>query len=121
MRGEDQPRLQGDEPGTAQAAEFHLLQYAQQLDLRKQAQIANLIQEQSAVVGLLEISFSRPNRSGEGALFMAKQLGLNQSLRDGAAGNSHKRTADSGAQIVDSAGDQLLAGSAFTGHQHCGV
>ena len=91
MRGEDQTSPQRYEPGAAQAAEFHLLQDPEQLDLREQTQIADFVQEQRAVGRLLEIAFMRSHRAGVGTLFMAEQLGLNQSFRDGATGNSHKR------------------------------
>src|SRR5208337_1105217 len=46
MRGEDEARAQGNELVASQAAEFHLLQDAEQLDLREQAEIADFIKEQ---------------------------------------------------------------------------
>src|SRR5208337_4721765 len=75
VSGEDQPRLQRDKLVAAQAAEFHLLQDAQQLDLREQAQVANLIEEQCAVASLLEVALARPNRACESSFFMAEKLG----------------------------------------------
>ena len=76
MGGEDQARPQRDELVAAQAVEFHLLQNAQQLDLREEAQVADFIQEQRAVAGLLEVAFARPDGAGERALFMPEQLGF---------------------------------------------
>src|ERR1035437_3285570 len=91
--GEDQACPQRNEPAAAQAAELALLQHAQKLYLGKQAQLPDFIQENRAVAGLLKVPFAGPHSAGESALLMAEQLGLNQSLRDGAAGNGHKRTA----------------------------
>ena len=105
MSGENQARPQRNEPVTAQAVEFHLLQHAQELDLRKRTQVPNLIEEKRAVARLLEVAFARPSRTGEGALFMPEQLGFNQSFRDSAAGDSYEGTTGSGAQIVNGAGD----------------
>ncbi len=110
-----------DQAVAAQAAELHLLQHAQQLDLGEEAQIADFIQEERAVGGLLEVAFARSHRAGEGALLMAEQLGFDQRLWNGAAGDGNKGPVGARAQIVNGAGNQLLAGSAFAGHQHRGI
>ena len=70
----------------------HLLQDAEELDLRKQTQVADLIEKQRAVSRLLEVSLACPDGAGICALFVAEQLGLNQRFRDRAAGNSDKWT-----------------------------
>ena len=82
MGGEDQTGAQRDQAVAAQAVELHLLQNAQQLDLGEEAQIADLIQEERAVGGLLEIAFARAHRAGESAFLMAKELGLDQGFRE---------------------------------------
>ena len=110
-----------DEAVAAQAAELHLLQHAQQLDLGKEAEVADFIEEEGAVAGLLEVAFAGADRSGKCALLVAEQLGFNEGFRNGAAGDGHKRAAGAGAEIMDGAGDQFLAGAAFAGDQHRGV
>ena len=72
VRGEDEARAQGDELVRAQAAEFHLLQDAEELDLREDAQVANFIEKECAVCGLLEVALAGADRAGKGAFFMAE-------------------------------------------------
>ncbi len=105
----------------AQAAELHLLQNAQQLDLRKQAQIADLIEEERAVFSLFEVAGASAHRTGECALFMAEEFGFDQSFRNSAAGDSDKGSLGTGAKVVNGAGDQFLAGAAFAGDENRGV
>ena len=52
---------------------------------------------------------------------MPEELGLDQRFRDGAAGDSHKRTGGARTQVVNGAGDQFLAGATFAGDQHRGI
>ena len=72
MGCKNQPSPQRDQPRTTQAAELHLLQHAQKLHLRKQAQISNLIQKQRPVARLLKVAFARPVSSCIRALFMSE-------------------------------------------------
>src|SRR5690606_41008780 len=65
----------------AQAGHRVLLQHAQQLDLLVQRQVTDLVEEQRAAVSLLEVALVRADRAGEGALGMAKEMRLEQSLR----------------------------------------
>ena len=121
MGGKDQARAQRNKTIAAQAAEFHLLQYAQKFDLCKGAQVSDFIQEERAVCGLLKVTFAGTDRAGECALLMTEQLGLNQGFRNSAAGDGNKRTAGAGTKIMDGAGNQFLAGSAVARHQDRGV
>ncbi len=72
VSGEDEARAQGDEFIRAEAAEFHLLQNAEEFYLREHAQIADFIEEESAVAGLLEVAFAGADGAGECAFFMAE-------------------------------------------------
>jgi hypothetical protein len=72
MGGKDEPGAQGDEAVAAQAVELHLLQDAQQLDLGEQAEVADFIEEERAVGGLLEVAFASADGAGEGALLVAE-------------------------------------------------
>ena len=57
MGGENHPRAQRHEPVAAQPAELALLQHPQKLDLRAQADLANLIQKERTVARLLQVAF----------------------------------------------------------------
>ena len=119
--GEDEARAQRNELAGAQAAELHLLQDAQQLDLGKEAQVADFVEEERAVAGLLEVAFAGADGAGKGAFFVAEELGFDEGFRNGAAGNGDERLVGARAQVVNGAGDEFLAGAAFAGDQHRGV
>ena len=98
MGGEDEPRAQGNKAVAAQAVELHLLEDAQKFYLGEQAEVADFIEEERAVAGLLKVAFASADRAGECAFFMAEEFGFNQRFRDGAAGDGNKRAAGSGSR-----------------------
>ena len=49
------------------------------------------------------------------------KLGFDEGFRDGSAGDSDKGLVDATAEIVNGAGDELLAGSAVAGDENGGV
>ena len=57
--GRDQADVGADRLGAAEPFEFALLQHAQQLDLRGEVQVADLVEKQRAALGHLEPSFLR--------------------------------------------------------------
>ena len=59
-----------------------LLQDAQHLGLGLEAHVADLVEEERAAVGQLELAAPPRDRAGEGAALVAEQLGLDQLLRD---------------------------------------
>ena len=65
----------------ADRLDLALLQRAQQLDLRRQRQLADLVEEQRAAVGLDELAGVLFGGAGEGALLVAEQNRLDQVLR----------------------------------------
>ena len=121
MGGEDEAGAERDEPVAAQAAELHLLQDAEELDLGKEAQIADFIEEERAVGGLLEVAFAGGDGAGEGAFLVAEELGFDEGFWNGAAGDSDKGAVGAGAEVVNGAGDQFLTRAAFAGDEHGGV
>ena len=64
--------------GAAQPVDLPLLEHAQQLDLRGQVDVADLVQEQRAAVGQLEAALLARLRARERALLEAEQLGFDQ-------------------------------------------
>ena len=80
-----------DRPLGADRIDLAVLQRAQQLDLRLERQLADLVEEQRAAVGLLELADALVDGAGEGALLVAEQDALDQVLGDGAAVDDHER------------------------------
>ena len=80
--------LQAADPG-----KFALLEHAQQLGLQFQRQIANLVEEQRARAGYLELARAPLGRAGERAALMAEQLAFDQAVRDRRAVDRDERLA----------------------------
>ena len=66
----------------ADARHDAVLQHAQHLRLRGEAHVADLVEEQRAAVGLLELPGAIGDRAGERALHVAEQLALDQLARN---------------------------------------
>ena len=62
------------------APHFLLLQDTQQLGLRPRGEVADLVEKQRAVVGLLDESGAVGNRAGEGAAQVTEQLSTQLSI-----------------------------------------
>ena len=79
--------------GVADPDDDPLLERAQQLHLQRERHLADLVEEQRAAVGRLELALLVGDRAGEGALHVAEQLALEQVLGDGAAVDGDERLA----------------------------
>src|SRR5690606_24714551 len=104
--------------GVADPHDDLLLDGAQDLHLQVERHLADLVEEQGAAVGRLELARLVGDRAGEGALDVAEQLALEQVLRDGAAVDGDERPVLARRAAVDLAGDQLLAGAGLAGDEH---
>src|SRR5579859_626323 len=117
----DNAHVHGDFLGAAQTVVGHAVEHAQELNLCLDVEFADLIQEQSA----RGCSFEQPGlqgvRTAECAFFVAEQFALNQMLRQRAAIEIHPGLGAPEGEVMDGAGDQLLAASTFTGNQYSGV
>ena len=69
----------------AHALELPLLEHSKQLHLSRWGDVADLVQEQGAGVGLLEPALAAPIRARVRAAFVAKELALEQRLGQGSA------------------------------------
>src|SRR6267378_1045896 len=105
----------------ADGLEFPLLQHAEELHLRVERELADLVEENRAAVGDLEASQSAFERARERALQVPEELALHQTRRDRAAVYLDQGPATAGALCVDGARDQLLASARLAGDQHGGV
>ncbi len=98
-----------------------LLQRAQHLRLRLQAHVADLVEEQRAAVGELELAAPIRGGAGERSLDVPEQLALDQLLGDRGAVDFDERSGSTAAHRVDAARDELLAGAVLAVDQHPAV
>ena len=94
------------------------LQHAQQLGLQVERQLADFVEDQGAARGFLEPAELALAGAGEGAALVPEELALGQLAGQGAAIDGHEGAVGDGAQLVQGARQQLLAGAAFAGDQH---
>jgi hypothetical protein len=111
VRGGDEPDVRVDRLGAAEPLEFALLQDAQQLDLRREVEIADLVEKQRAAVRQLEPPFFGGMRARECPLLVAEQLRLDEILRQRRAAHLDERFLGAGGIVVNRVRDQLLAGA----------
>ena len=88
--GGDHAHVDLDRLLRADPLDLALLQHAQQLRLRAQAHVADLVEEERAAVGLLELADLLRGGAGERALLVAEQLALDQLLGDRRAVDLHE-------------------------------
>ena len=69
-----------EQPRAAEPLELALLQHAQELRLRRQAHLADLVEEQHAAGGQLDLARLGLLRAGERAALVAEELRLEQLL-----------------------------------------
>ncbi len=108
------------EPARAVAADpldGHLLNRAQQLGLGGQRQVGDFVEEQRAAVGVLELAASAAHAGGRPFLD-AEELGFEQRLDERGAVDGDEGPGSPRAEVVDLAGDELLAGAALTLDEH---
>ena len=97
---------------------FAFLQGTEQFHLCVQRQLADLIEEQRAAIGLDKLAGGFGNSAGKRALLMAKQDRLHEVFRNGAAVDRHERLARPGAGALNAARDHFLTHTAFAQDQH---
>ena len=118
MRGGNDAHVDLDGVRVADALELPFLENAQQLGLQRRAHGSDLVQEQRALVRLLDASLAGADRPGKGAPCVTEQLGFEQRLRDRAAVQGHEPVGPPGAVVVDRPRRQFLARPGFTGDEH---
>ncbi len=91
MGGGDDAHVHLLDPRRSQRLHLAFLEDAQQLGLHRQRQLADLVEQQRAAVGLGEVAGVGAGGAGEGAAGVAEQLRLGQLVRDGRAVELHQR------------------------------
>src|SRR5437870_12152971 len=105
VAGGDQAKVAVDRAAAADSSKLALLQHAQELCLRLEGQVRDLVQEKCAAVCELEDAHPPTVGAGEGAAFVAEELALEQGGRDGVAVH--------GVELPVCAVAQLVAGSVY--------
>src|ERR1035437_6764232 len=105
----------------ADALEGAALQHAQNFRLRSGRHVADFVQTNRAVDGFLEFADALHCGAGERAAFMAEEFALEQLFGNRGAIDRKKRLLATVAVMINRAGDEFLAGAAFTGDERGGV
>ena len=113
VRGRDDADIDLDDFHAAEAHELALLHHAQQLGLRLERNVADLVEEDAALVGEVEEPLLRIHRSGERALHVAEERRFQQVGRQVAGVHRHERAILPLRVRVNGAGDELFAGAAL--------
>ena len=116
--GGDHPHVHPHGLGAADPLELALLQHAQQLHLRAQVDVADLVEEQRAAFGQLEAALLARVRAGERALLVAEELRFDQRVGQRRAAHLHERLLGAQRVVVDGVRDQLLAGARLAADEH---
>ena len=116
--GRDDAHVDRNGGAPADAFDDLFLQETQQLDLERVRQVADFVEEEGAFVGGLDFSNCLLDGAGEGAAFVAEELRFQQVFGDGAAVDGDERLLGARAEIVQGAGEGLLAGAAFAEQEH---
>ncbi len=102
----------------AHALDLAFLDRAQQLGLQVEPQIADLVEEQRAARGELELAELLPVRAGERAALVAEERALGQLARNRREVHRDERRVRIAGLAVDQPRQQLLAGAALAEDQH---
>ena len=89
------------------------LERAQQVGLRREGHVADLVQEERAAGRRLEAALAAGGRAGEGPLLVAEELALEHALRERGAVERDERSAPPRPGPVKRLGDELLARAAL--------
>ena len=112
------PDVDPDRLVGAHALHLTLLQDAEELGLRVERQLADLVEEQRAAVGELELPGAVGDRTGERAADMAEQLALDDALGERRAVDLDQRCLATARAVVDRARCELLAHAGLAEDQH---
>ncbi len=114
----DQPDVDRDLIGRPDALDRCVLQRAQQHGLHLDRDLADLVEEQRAPGGPLEVSAVAVEGPGEGPPLMAEELRGRDARLDRGHVDGDPRLVGAPARPVDRVRDQLLAGAGLSAEQH---
>ncbi len=114
---EEDARADVDLVGAADAGELPALEHAEELRLQREVELADLVEEERAVAGGLEVAHLPARRAGEGAALVPEELALEEGSGDGAAVEADEGPVGARARRVDRLGDDLFARAGLAGQQ----
>ena len=91
--GGDHAHIHGAHAGAAHALDATALQHDQQAALGFEGQLPDLVEEDGAAVGLLEVARVRGDGAGKGPALMAEELAVDGAVGQRAAVDLHPRLA----------------------------
>ena len=118
MGGADDANVDPPRPWRADRLHLARLEGAQELYLKGQGQIADLVEEERAALRRSQGADRALHGAGEGPALVAEQLRLGHLGGDRAAVDGHEGAGGSRRQLVDGARGDLLAGAALTVDEH---
>src|SRR5262249_22761378 len=107
------PDVRVDRARSAEPLKFPVLKNAEQLDLNRRTDLADLIEKQRSTIGKLEPALFARIRAGKCALLITKQLGFEQCVRKRSAAYFDQRLESSRRRRMNGVGDDFLSRSAF--------
>ncbi|MCY1351773.1 hypothetical protein D9M69_380490 [compost metagenome] len=113
--------VQADRPARADPLHLPLLQHAQQLGLQAQRHLGNLVEQNGAAVGQLELARLGGDGTGEGALLVAEQGSLEHVVGNRRTVDGDERIIGARRLLVNVARQHFLAGAGLAGDQHGGI
>src|SRR5262245_30611682 len=114
----DQTKVGPHESRAAEPPELALLEHAQQLGLRVERQVADLVEKERGAVGLLEDAGALGVRARERAALVTEELALDRTGRDRVAVERHQLVPRPRTQSVQDARDEFLPGARLAGDQY---
>ena len=118
--GGDDAEVDGSVVGFADASECAFLECAEEFGLVGEGELADLVEEECAVVGELEESGVGLVGAGEGAFGVAEDFGFEEWFGDRGAVDGDEAGVVAVAGLVEGAGDELFAGAALADDQDGG-
>ena len=106
------------DPARADGLDLAFLEDAEQLGLDRERQLADLVEDQRAAVGLREEALAGRGRAGERALHVPEQLRVGELGGQGGAVEADERLERARRLRVQELGDELLAGAGLAAHEH---
>src|SRR5262249_15777712 len=114
VRGRDNAHIHLLRPRAAQALKLMLLQYAQQLGLQIEWNVADFIEEQRSLVCQLEPPGFAHDGACKGALLVPEELALEKTRRNRRTVDLDERPITAGAAIVNGLCDEFFACARFS-------
>ena len=118
IRGRDDPCVERNVLQSTDSAECSFFKHAQKFCLQAELQLADLVQQEGAALGLFEHSFFAGLGVGEGALLVPKQFAFDQGARNCGAVDRDEWPIGTIRLVMDRFGHQVLARAGFSLQQN---